>query len=1029
MMDHSPRAVFGKLAIGPAAALVWFFGLLGPLKAQEFTPQQITFFEQKIRPILVENCHKCHGNDEKAKAHLHLTSRQTILEGGESGPAIVPGNAEQSLLIKAVRYKDEHLQMPPKKELAKRQVEDLEAWVKMGAPWPAPAPGQEAPKVAKAEKKHVTEEDRKFWSFQPVRRPALPNVANSAWGSNAIDRFILAKLEEKGLAPNGAADRRQLIRRLYFDLLGMPPSLAEIDAFVADESPDAWDRLVDRVLASPRYGERWGRHWLDLVRYADSNGYEFDSDKPYAWRYRDYVIAALNKDKSYDRFVAEHIAGDELPDATRESIVATGFYRVGQWDQEPDDRRVAEYDLLDDMISTAGTAFMGLTIGCARCHDHMFDPIPQKDYYQLLAFFRNVRYYEGAKLSMDSDSYTPLAAPGEVQEWKRKLEEQLRPMQKEMQELERGKENADRRKALQEKIDKVKSEPPPFEWALSAREHGGKPMKTHVLIRGNAGTPGAEVAPAFFEVLGGKAIQPPKDLTPAGTTGLRTQVANWLASPDHPLTSRVMVNRLWQFHFGQGIVSTVNDFGKAGVAPTHPELLDWLADEFVKGGWSIKAMHRLMLTSSAYRMSSLSDNAKAMTLDPGNTLVWRQRLRRLEAEALRDTVLATSGEIQYSMGGKGMYPLLSKEVIAGGSRPGNGWAISPESQRARRSVYIYIKRTLSDPMLEGFDYSNTTQPVGERSVTTVAPQALLLLNSDFIHQQAGAMATRLMKISGGTGDRNRLIEEGYRLALGRGPTEAERKLAARALDQQFADAGATRRIITMRPGVPGALSDGYHGALPADQFQIGPKAAWSYYKGVWGGGYEGILLTEPGKGPFGLYEGAKVTDGVIEGKLMLHRASESASLIFRAVARDGRDFKGYELLLDPKLQKVSLNRHDGKITELVTAPMKLPEQAWVNVKIELAGSSIRAFVGDGREAALKVVDPSPIAFGQAENPRLGLRTAGSGLSAGDLSFSSGVSGGSGGSKIHLEQDQPEDWRAVKNFCLLLLNLNEFTYVD
>ena len=427
---------------------------LGQAEQTGFSPEGIQFFESKIRPLLVNNCHECHGN-EKHKGNLQLNSRKTILRGGDSGAAIVPGNPAKSLLIEAVKYTNSDLEMPPKKKLGKQAVADLEQWIRLGAPWPS----ETAQVTAKREHGFsITDEDRDYWAFRPVKHPRL---AKRNGNQAPIDQLIQAQLDARGIAANPIADKATLIRRAYFDLIGLPPTYGEMQAFVNDASPDAWPRLIEHLLGLPQYGERWGRHWLDVVRFAQTNGYERDDEKPLVWKYRDYVIRSFNEDKPYDRFVMEQIAGDELTDVDNDSLIATGFYRLGVWDDEPDDPRAAEFEGLDDMLKTTSETFMGLTVGCARCHDHMFDPISQRDYYEMLAFFRNVRFYDKPKYEWDSATYSPLIAPLEVFAW-------------------------------QNQPDKPKDAKPPWdgrEYAMTVREHSAKPMDTHLLVRGNAGRP------------------------------------------------------------------------------------------------------------------------------------------------------------------------------------------------------------------------------------------------------------------------------------------------------------------------------------------------------------------------------------------------------------------------------------------------------------------------------------------------------------------------------------------------------------
>lgn len=697
----------------------------GTTRADEFqpTPEQARFFETQVRPVLANQCFRCHG-PKKQRGELRLDSRAAILKGGSLGPAAVAGNPAASRLIKAIHYQGD-LEMPPDKKLGKREIAALTEWVKQGLPWPGSGKVEIA--TPKAGKK-ITDEDRQFWSFQPIRRPMLPMVAGLS-PHNPIDAFISQKLRDKGLSLSPPASRQELIRRVYFDLIGLPPAPEAVDAFVKDNRPDAYERLVDRLLAMPQYGERWGRHWLDVVRFGQTNGYERDDEKPHSWRYRDYVIRTFNEDKPFDRFIRENLAGDEIDHVSDETLTATAFYRLGVWDDEPDDARQAQFDELDDMLSTTSSAFLGLTLGCARCHDHKFDPIEQEDYYGMLAFLRNIRPYAKPDKNSDKVMFARLKAGGHT---------------------------------------------------LAVHEFGPKAQPTQVLLRGSAATPGKEVMPQFVQVLcpTTEAARPrlPAPAKDAPSTGRRRMLADWIASPANPLTARVLVNRLWHYHFGRGIVATPSDFGKTGLPPTHPELLDWLASEFIAGGWRIKAMHKLILLSDSYRQSSRAASEKAIAADPGNTLLWRQNLRRLEAEAIRDAILAVSGELNLAMGGRGIFPTLPKEVLSTQSMPGNGWGNSPPREQARRSVYIFVKRTLGVPFLESFDVASPDTSTPARAVTTIAPQALILLNSQFMEEQALAFANRLLRETGTDPERN--VERLFRLALGRAPTPREVDIAA-----------------------------------------------------------------------------------------------------------------------------------------------------------------------------------------------------------------------------------------------------------
>ncbi|MCW3054628.1 MAG: Planctomycete cytochrome [Chthonomonadales bacterium] len=741
-----------------------------------FTAEQIRFFETQVKPVLQANCFACHGAGANLSGGLQLNNRTTLLKGGASGAAVVPGKPEASLLIHAINYQGQ--QMPPSGKMSADKIEILTKWVKMGLPW-TPGAGAAAKAPTGIVPPQVNAETMKFWAFQPVKRSKVPTVKNAAWVRNPIDSFILARLEGKGLKPAPSANRTVLIRRAYYDLTGLPPTPAEVQAFLADKSPNAWEKVVDHLLSSPHYGERWGRHWLDLVRYAETNSFERDGDKPFVWRYRDYVINAFNADKPYDQFIKEQLAGDELPNATPEALIATGYYRLGQWDDEPADPEQARYDELDDIVATTGQTFLGLTVNCARCHDHKLDPIPQKDYYSLVSFFQGTTRYGNPvpenSLRVIAPEADRIKYAAEDRAYRQKLtslqaqiDAIVKPILADFAPVEKEEwKNEARRPALlskripaklsqaqydnyitlaKQRDDLVKSPPPALEQALVVTETGHDSPPTHIMLRGNPHVPGEEVQPAFLQVLA-----PPKPViatpTTNNSTGRRLALANWIASKDNQLTARVMMNRIWQFNFGRGIVRSSSNFGKLGDRPTHPELLDWLASTFVDQGWSLKKMHKLMLMSNTWKMSSQSD-AKALAQDPENNLMWRFDMRRLEAEEVRDSILAVNGTLNPKMFGPSIYPTMPREVLAGQSVPGAGWTKSTPEEMARRSVYIHIKRSLALPILASFDAADTDSTCPVRFATTQPTQALGMINSTFTNEQAHLFAELVQKSAG-----------------------------------------------------------------------------------------------------------------------------------------------------------------------------------------------------------------------------------------------------------------------------------------
>jgi mono/diheme cytochrome c family protein len=740
-------------------------------RAKEFSANDAAFFETEVRPLLKAHCLKCHGGEARIKGGLRLTSRADVLKGGDSGPVVSLDEPEASRLLKAVNYAGD-LRMPPMGKLTPPQIAVLTKWVTLGLPYIEPPSG-----AARHGPPKVDEKARGFWSFRPVARQAVPQIKDTAWAKTPIDAFILDRLEAAGLRPAPPAPKTSLLRRVYYDLIGLPPTPAEVDAFLADDSADAYAKVVDRLLASPHYGERWARHWLDLVRYAETNGYEVDAPKPNAWRYRDFVIQSFNEDMPYDRFVREQLAGDELEPVTTDGLIATGYYRLAPVDGGAPDRLQAKYDGLDDIVATTGQVFLGLTVNCARCHDHKIDPFPQADYYRLLAFFHNVS-------TGPRGSQRPIAAAvgadvqqSELAQYRQRLadlqaairafEDALRPhlVGGEVDDFKNPDYRVDiARKHVPEHVaqqdfeyysDRVRqlaqlqrARPRALAQALCVSENGRKPLDTFVLVRGNPRSPGDPVDPGFPSVLTTQAPVLSSPGPDASSCGRRKVLADWIASPDNPLTARVLTNRVWQHHFGRGIVRSASDFGFRGTPPTHPELLDWLADELVVGGWRLKALHRTIVLSSAYQMSSDPD-PKALARDPENDLLWRFDPRRLGAEEVRDSILAVCGNINLTkMGGPSIYPRISAEVFAGQSRPGSGWGHSPAEEQARRSVYVHVKRSLILPVHAAFDAADPDSSCPVRFTTTQPTQALAMLNGAFLHDQAAIFADAVLAQAG-----------------------------------------------------------------------------------------------------------------------------------------------------------------------------------------------------------------------------------------------------------------------------------------
>jgi hypothetical protein len=629
-----------------------------------------------------------------------------------------------------------------------------------------------------------TAAERRHWAFQKRSNPEIPKftaAADRAWVKNPVDAFVLTRLKQEQLRPSPPADRTTLIRRIYFDVTGLPPAAAEVAAFVSDRSPDTYPKLVERLLASPQYGERWAQHWLDVVRYAETEGYEYDTHRKDVWRFRDYVIRALNDDKPFDRFLIEQIAGDEISpktDPDDNALIAAGFIRMGPVQRQNGNLKdpFEPNDVLTDMTDVFGSAILGVTLGCARCHDHKFDPIRQSDYYRMQAFYTKV-----------NDNDISKATPEEQAAWKAKAD----PIEKEMAQIRQAQRKlrnmpqaAEQMAKLTKQLEELQDNmPPPLPSLFSIRNDPEKKEPTHILLRGNPDAKGPVVSYRPLGIL----LPEGSPEYPRDTPDPRTRLAKWVTDPDNPLTARVMVNRIWHYHFGRGIVATPNDFGRMGFRPTHPELLDHLANEFVNSGFSLKHVHRLILLSNTYRQSSAGPataaiKASAIEKDPENKLLWKFTRHRLEAEQLRDAILAVSGKLNLAMFGPSIMVPVQPELVAALYKPAQ-WVIAKDlKEHHRRSIYLISKRNLRLPILETFDQADALLSCARRESTTHAPQALELLNGDFINQQADALAERLQAEAGP--DPKRQADLAYRLATGKGPNSKEMAIAISFLKDQ-----------------------------------------------------------------------------------------------------------------------------------------------------------------------------------------------------------------------------------------------------
>jgi hypothetical protein len=751
--------------------------------------EAMKFFENEVRPVLANRCFECHG-EKKKKGSLRLDHISYITKGGDSGPALVAGNPDKSLIIQGIRYEDKDFEMPPKEKLPEKEIAVLEKWVKLGAPWPA-----NDTNIARVDEFGFTEKQRNWWCFQPLTKPTPPEVPGD-WAKTDIDKFIAKKQAELGLTPAPEADRHELVRRLYFTLHGLPPTKAQADAFVNSTDPQAYEKLVDELLASPRYGERWAQHWLDLVRYAESDGYNQDAARPAAFAYRDYVIKSLNADKPYDQFVREQLAGDEIDRKNPDVLVAASYLRNPIYEYNQRDARGQYEVILTDMTDNAGEVFLGLSMGCARCHDHKFDPILQKDYYRLRAFFTPVRWRDDMKLATDEEKARFAEQQAKWEEATKEIRAQIDAITGPMIEKNVHKAYEKFTADIRAMVDKKPEEREPQDWQFSyfcerqmeyERERF-EPMKSikkeedkkryqalveelkkfdeikpkpllPAFIATDATSKGppnllktrkgeADIAPGFLTLI---APGEPKIEPLENSTGRRSALAAWITRPDNQLATRVITNRVWHYLFGRGLVATPNDFGKLGEEPTHLELLDYLTQRFIAGGWSLKKLHREILLSATYRQTAHRAVPEvAAKIDPGNKFLWRFNPRRLDAEQARDAMLAASGELDLKEGGP-----------------------STDANGTRRSIYTIKKRNSQNELLRALDAPAGFASTSERQSTTTPTQALLMLNGDWTLSRAQKLAARVSS-----------VEEAWQYALGRPPTAKEIEAAANFIEKR-----------------------------------------------------------------------------------------------------------------------------------------------------------------------------------------------------------------------------------------------------
>jgi cytochrome c553 len=773
------------------------FALLAPGRsAARDDTASVEYFEKHVRPLLVANCYTCHSADTNSRGGLRVDDRNGLLTGGGRGPAIVPGKPAESLLIKAVSHTGA-LKMPPERRLSDENIAILKKWIRDGAAWT---------KVESLPSdQHVTADYQKLrkqhWAWQPLHDPQPPAMSHSAWPRDAIDRFLLARLANKGIKPVGDARKLPLIRRATFDLTGLPPTLAEIDAFLADQSVSAFERLVDRLLASPAFGERWGRHWLDVARYAESTGSARNLPFPHAWRYRDYVINAFNTDKPYDQFIREQIAGDLLPAATpgerAERLIATGFLALGVKDVNQRFKVRYIMDNIDEQIDTVSRSVLALTVSCGRCHDHKFDPIPTADYYALAGIFRStdlcaslrnkmggggLDYYDtGMLLRIGPETSAAKGAPEQLARVQTELaqaRDDFAAIQKSADRFQRVADGTTKAAAAKQRVNRLQAElarlnDPAAHGPVALGVRDAQSVgDTEVRIRGIAEKHGP-VAPRGFLSVVHYPGQPAVNVRQSG----RLQLAEWLTSPQNPLASRVIVNRVWHHLFGDGLVKSVDNFGVNGDLPSHPELLDHLATRFIRDGWSIKRLVRSIVLTRAYQLSS-DASPENMAADPENEFVWRHSPRRLDAEEIRDATLSAAGQLDLAQP-EGS-PAMNLPVIELTNNGAQARRLTAFAQASRhRNVYLPLLRGLTPNSLAIFDFAEQGMVTGDRDTTTVAPQALYLLNDPFVRTQSRALADRLLRRDN-LSDAER-IDLAYRLTMGRSSSTAESGRAAEFL--------------------------------------------------------------------------------------------------------------------------------------------------------------------------------------------------------------------------------------------------------
>jgi hypothetical protein len=1053
-----PQAELDVLERWVAAGAPWTAAVSEPEHSEATSESNWTSAEQafvdEVLPILSRRCFHCHGPEvARPRSGFSMAGRLHFIDGGTRGPAIVPGDTAAGVLLPALRHTGE-LAMPPSGPLPADEFDAIQRWIENGAAWP--------------EGLHASAFDPSTQTprhFLPAPVAQVPLGTSAGAGAAPIDAFVARKLDQAGLSAAPEAAPSELLRRVTLDLTGLPPTRDALIAFDEEPTRENYAAYVDELLASPAYGERLARLWLDVVRYAESDGFERDATKPLAWKYRDWVIDAFRSDLGYDRFLRAQLAGDEQPDAAPNALAATGFWRLHAWDNEPNDPVQAEFDELDDDLRTITEGLLGVTVGCARCHDHRFDPITQRDYYGLLAYLRNVERYVPGEYRLGNPILRPMgASEADLAAWNAERDAALvdvrssyhRALLPYLEELARKAAPGRVDEALEfyaglaelplpearrlakreglgydyealriapfaEKMQLVEimdqlEHPETFQyrgdldWVLAVRERDGVPLATYLFGRGQASAPLGEVDAGTPAAIG---LASPEPWADAETSrGSRSALADWIADEDNPLTARVWANRLWQLCFGTGLVSTPNDFGNAGEPASHPQLLDHLAAELVAGDWSTKALLRKIVLSDTYRRSSRWRDPEAETQDPDARLLWRQSPRRLQSEMLHDALLAATGELSLAVGGPSVHPRVDRRALAGQSRPARGWRPLEADGDDRRSIYTSIRRGVELPLHQLFDRPPAVLPSGRRSVTTTATQALHLLNGEFSGERAGVLAQELRRQCGD--DLALAVERLFERVLLRPPTQAEAELGLRHLTS-LAGAPAAAPALVFAPRVPTRVDTGFLDLAAAVDLLAINAPGWRPEQGNWGNLYNGTLAGETPDGLRGVLDGLSADDvsvtaafeasGDLAGFALLLRMSERADALEALVVN-----------FDLERGRLTIEERGPEPKLLHRAPVELENDTRHDLRVRLLGDQLSVEVA-GQQVRLN-------GLARRQAGQLGVA-----LHGGELEFAQfDVRVGQEVTSALPESADPVQ-QALESLALVLFNSNEFVWVD